>query len=85
MRQRLAREITGLPEPKEPEDQFARILRALADFRERHGRVPEKKAEETSESWLGAWLEAQRAEERSGALPEARSRMLKDVLGSDWA
>jgi TorA maturation chaperone TorD len=85
MRQSLARQITGLPEPKQPEDQFARILRALADFRERHGRVPDRNAEEASESWLGSWLEAQRSAERSGDLPRTRSQQLEDVLGADWA
>ncbi|KHL02923.1 helicase associated domain-containing protein [Sinomonas humi] len=85
MRQRMAREITGLPEPKQPEDQFARILHALADFHERHDRVPEWNAEEASESWLGAWLEAQRAAERSGTLPESRSRMIEEILGAHWA
>lgn len=85
MRQILARQITGLPEPKQPEDQFARLLRALADFQAKHNRLPERNGQETSEAWLGAWVETQRVAERSGDLSRERSSSLEDLLGPDWA
>ncbi|WP_138443902.1 helicase associated domain-containing protein [Sinomonas susongensis] len=85
MRQSLARQITGLPEPKQPEGQFPRMVRALADFSELRGRAPAHNAQDPSEAWLGSWLETQRAAERSGDLPRVRSDLLKDLLGPDWA
>ncbi len=86
MRRELARQISGLGEPRQQDDeQFCACLRVLGDFLAARRRMPDVRAEDADEARLGSWLRAQQAAERRGALSGARGSKLRELIGPGWA
>lgn len=84
LRKQLARQIIGLDEQRQPEDEaFATMLGLVAAFASDHGRLPSARAS-VDEAPLARWLNAQRKTELEGDLCPIRQAMLADQLGAQW-
>jgi hypothetical protein len=82
----LSRQIAGLDEPRQPDDQaFALMLDRLEVFVGERGRIPNRGSKEPEEARLGAWIEAQRRAEHGGLLCPERRALLEEHLGSGWS
>jgi hypothetical protein len=86
MRRELSRQISGLGEPRQQDDEhFSACLRVLDDFLAERRRTPDEHSEDAREAKLGSRLRAQQAAERRGALSGARGSELREVNGPGWA
>ena len=85
MRRYLSRQISGLGDPRQNEDEFAACLERVSGFLAKRGRLPDREATDPSEVRLGSWLQDQQSAEQRGVLCSERRSQLGELIGPGWA